>query len=57
MSEILTKLFEDKIDDFGLHSRSELLIEVKLLYDQVMIILEGLLDVLRDADIQVGWEI
>ena len=57
MPEILTKLLEDEINDFSLHSGCKLLVKVKLLNDQVMIIFEGLFDVLGDAYVQIGWQV
>ena len=57
MSEILPELLKDHIDDLRLHLGRELLIEVKLLNDQIVIVLECLFDCLRNVQIQVGWDV
>ena len=57
VSEILTEFIENEVDDFGLDSRSELLVEVEVLNQHVVVILKSLFDVLRDAYVQVGWKV
>ena len=56
MVERALEFFEDSsvLDQIGLHLRSDLLIELELLNDQVEIIKEGLLDILSDIVVESG---
>jgi hypothetical protein len=57
--ERLLKFLKDSciLNYISLHHRSDLLVEVKFLYDQVEVIQESLLDVSSDVIIQSGLDV
>jgi len=57
VSEVSPKIFEYEIYEIRLHLRRQLLVEWKLLEDQVVIVFECLLDRLRHAQVQVSGDV
>ena len=57
MPEVLPELLKDQVDYLSLHLWGQLLVKVKLFNDQVVIVLEGLFDSLRNAQVEIGWNV
>ena len=55
VTEVFSKLTKNLIDDACLQLRSELLVEGKLLDDEIVVILECLLDSSWYAQIKISW--